>query len=88
MNDRHLSSAEAAKRLGTTAKALRLYEERGLVAPIRSEAGWRGYGPAQIARLHQILALKRFGLSLSDISELLTGSVDKLSAVLALRNAF
>lgn len=85
MEDRLLSSAETAKRLGITAKALRLYEERGLVTPIRSEAGWRSYGPSQMARLHQILALKKLGLSLSDISELLTGNVDKLNAVLALQ---
>jgi DNA-binding transcriptional MerR regulator len=85
MDETILSSAEAAKRLGVTAKALRLYEERGLVTPIRNEAGWRRYGPAQIARLHQIIALKRLGLSLADISELLGGKVDKLNAVLVLQ---
>jgi len=77
MSERFLNSAETAKRLGLTAKALRLYEARGLVAPIRSEIGWRSYGPAQIARLHQIIALKKLGLSLSDISELLTSNTDK-----------
>lgn len=85
MSERVLSSAETARRLGVTAKALRLYEERGLVTPIRNEAGWRGYGPAEIARLHQILALKKLGLSLADISGVLTGSVDRLNAVLALQ---
>ena len=85
MNERFLSSAETAKRFGVTAKALRLYEERGLVTPIRNGAGWRSYGPSEIGRLHQIVALKKLGLSLSDISELLTGNVDKLGAVLALQ---
>lgn len=85
MSERFLSSAETTKRLGVTAKALRLYEERGLVTPVRNEAGWRSYGPAQVARLHQILALKKLGLSLTDISELLTGGVDKLNAVLVLQ---
>ncbi|HWF65325.1 MAG TPA: MerR family transcriptional regulator [Rhizomicrobium sp.] len=85
MSERYLSSAETAKRLGLTPKALRLYEARGLVTPTRSEVGWRSYGPAQIARLHQIIALKKLGLSLSDISDLLTGDTDKLNAVLALQ---
>ena len=85
MNERFLSSAETAKRFGVTAKALRLYEKRGLVTPVRNDAGWRSYGPSQIARLHQIIALKKLGLTLSDISELLRGSVDKLQAVLALQ---
>ncbi|MDP1639637.1 MAG: MerR family transcriptional regulator [Hyphomicrobium sp.] len=40
-----LSASEAASRLGVSAKALRLYEQRGLIAPIRSAAGWRAYGP-------------------------------------------
>lgn len=85
MNERLLSSAEAAKRVGVTAKALRLYEERGLISPMRNRAGWRCYGSAQISRLHQIIALKRLGLSLADIAELLKGNVDKLNAVLTLQ---
>ena len=36
-------------------------------------AAWRVYGSDQIARLHQILALKRLGLSLGQIGELLIG---------------
>jgi DNA-binding transcriptional MerR regulator len=34
-----LSAADAARRLGVSAKALRLYEERGLIAPGRTSAG-------------------------------------------------
>jgi DNA-binding transcriptional MerR regulator len=30
-----LNSSEAAKRLGVSAKALRIYEQRGLIAPLR-----------------------------------------------------
>jgi MerR family transcriptional regulator, thiopeptide resistance regulator len=80
----HLSPTETASRFGVSIKALRLYEERGLLTPLRSEAGWRTYGPDQIARLHQILALKRLGLSLARIGELLAGP-DSLEEVLALQ---
>ncbi len=82
---RYLSPAEAAKRLGVSAKALRIYEQRGLVAPLRTSADWRSYGPEQMARLHQVLALKRMGLSLARISELLAGKASTLASVLALQ---
>lgn len=42
--------SEAAKRLGVCVKALRLYEQRGLIAPIRTAAGWRVYGPEEMGR--------------------------------------
>ena len=81
----NLSPTETARRFGVTVKALRLYESRGLLTPLRSETGWRTYGPDQIARLHQILALKRLGLSLASIGQLMA-SADTLDAVLALQD--
>ncbi len=48
--DQFLNASEAARRLGVSAEALRLAEERGLVRPLRSEAGWRTFGPAQMER--------------------------------------
>jgi DNA-binding transcriptional MerR regulator len=84
-NDRHLSPAETARRLGVSIKALRLYEARGFVKPLRTAADWRTYGPDQIARLHQVLALKRLGLPLARIGELLAGSTSSLGSVLALQ---
>jgi DNA-binding transcriptional MerR regulator len=83
--ERYLSTAETAQALGVTPRALRLYERRGLVAPARTEAGWRAYGPEALARIHQILTLKRFGLSLSAIGELLAGRLARLETVLALQ---
>jgi MerR family transcriptional regulator, thiopeptide resistance regulator len=85
MNQQYLSSAEAAKRLGVSTKALRLYERRGLVAPIRNNAGWRAYGPAEISRLHQVLALKNLGLPLARIADLLAAAGDTLDSVLELQ---
>jgi len=80
----NLSPSETARRFGVTTKALRLYESRGLLTPLRSEAGWRTYGPDQIARLHQILTLKRLGLPLGRIAELLANA-GALDAVLSLQ---
>jgi DNA-binding transcriptional MerR regulator len=84
-DERSLSTAETAVALGVTPKALRLYERRGLVTPQRSAAGWRAYGPEALARLHQILTLKRFGLSLAAIGELLAGRLARLETVLELQ---
>jgi MerR family transcriptional regulator, thiopeptide resistance regulator len=85
--DCHLSPAETAKRFGVSIKALRLYERHGLLKPFRTSNGstgvaWRVYGSDQLARLHQILALKRLGLSLGQIGELLV-SEDALDPILA-----
>ena len=60
-----LNPSEAAKRLGVSAKALRLYEQRGLIAPVRTAAGWRVYGPDEMARVTEIAALRELGLSLA-----------------------
>ena len=87
--DGHLSPAETARRFGISIKALRLYEQHGLLKPLRTangstRAAWRVYGSDQIARLHQILALKRLGLSLGQIGELLAGA-DALEPILAVQ---
>lgn len=81
----HFSPAEAARRLGVSAKALRLYERHGLVRPLRAANGWRAYGPAEMARLHQVLALKRLGLKLSRIAGMIAQPEGSLAAVLALQ---
>lgn len=68
---RWLGPGELARKARTSIKALRVYEKAGLLTPDRREGGWRLYGPKQIARLHQILALKALGLSLKQIGETL-----------------
>ena len=82
-NTRHLNPADAARRLGVSAKALRLYEQRGLIAPPRTEAGWRCYGPTEMARAREIVALRRLGLSLAQIERVLRGDPANLEPILA-----
>ncbi len=62
---------EVCRRTGLSARALRFYESRGLLSAQRSAAGQRRYGAAELARLHQITALKAAGFSLTRIGELL-----------------
>lgn len=62
-----LDIAEVARLTGLTSRALRFYEARGLVTPLRSASGRRHYGPAELERLHQIVTMKRAGLTLAQI---------------------
>lgn len=84
---RSLNASEAAKRLGVSTKALRLYEERGLVAPNRTAAGWRAYGPDEMARAAEIVALRALGLSLAQVTRVLSGDPRGLGPVLAAHRA-
>ena len=79
----YLNPSEAARRLGVSAKALRLYEERGLVAPVRTAAGWRAYGPAEMARAAEIVGLRKLGLSLTQTARVLAGDPEGLEPALA-----
>lgn len=84
---RFLSPSEAARQLGISAKALRLYEERGLIVPHRSPAGWRAYGPAEMARCAEIVELRALGLGVSEVARILGGDAGSLGRVLATHEA-
>lgn len=75
--------SDAAKRLGVSAKALRLYEQRGLITPVRTEAGWRTYGPEEMARASEIVTLRALGLSLGQVARVLDGDRHELEPALA-----
>ena len=83
----HLTAAEAARELGVSAKALRLYEQNGLLTPRRTAAGWRIYGPSELARAGEIAALRRLGMGLSQIKEVLAGGERSLYRALATHQA-
>lgn len=79
-----LKIGELAKRTGLTVRALHHYDAIGLLSPsARSDAGYRLYNEADIARLHRILALRRFGLALADIGTTLTRPDLSLATVVA-----
>jgi DNA-binding transcriptional MerR regulator len=75
------TAAAVAKRFGVTVKALRVYEDQGLLKPARTVAGWRIYRQPELERLSAILALKQLGLPLRRIGELLRGSGDLAAAL-------
>ncbi|HET7609263.1 MAG TPA: MerR family transcriptional regulator [Gammaproteobacteria bacterium] len=64
-----LTAAECAARTGLTVRALRVYEDYGLLAPKRTAGGWRWYGKAELVRLNTIGLLKTAGLTLAQIRQ-------------------
>lgn len=82
-----LNASEAARRLGISVKALRLYEQRGLITPIRTTAGWRAYGPDEMDRASEIVALRALGFSFARIGQVLKGDHHGLESALAAHQA-
>jgi DNA-binding transcriptional MerR regulator len=80
-----LTAAQCAKRTGLTVRALRIYEAAGILAPRRTDKNWRIYGAPDLARLTEILTLKRLGLTLEQISHLLRGQATDLERVLSVQ---
>jgi DNA-binding transcriptional MerR regulator len=82
-----LNPAAAAQRLGVSAKALRLYEQHGLITPGRTAAGWRAYGPDEMTRAAEVVSLRALGLSLSQIARVLADDPKGLEPALAAHQA-
>ncbi len=61
---------EFASRHGVTSTTLRYYERLGLLdPPVRTPAGYRVYGADADARLRFVLRVKRLGLALEEIGD-------------------
>lgn len=82
-----LNASAAAAQLGVSVKALRLYERHGLVTPERTPAGYRAYGPDDLARAADIAALRALGLSLAQVASVLDGDARSLDEALAAHEA-
>jgi len=79
--DDSLDIRDVARRTGLTSRALRFYEARGLLKPLRTYSGRRLYGRGELERIQQILALKRAGLSLAQIGRLTVHGAMDLGAI-------
>jgi DNA-binding transcriptional MerR regulator len=67
-----LKVGELAGRTGLTVRTLHHYDEIGLLKPsLHSEAGYRLYTAADVARLQQVLSLRQLGFSLEEVRECL-----------------
>ena len=61
-----------------THRMLRHWETAGLLVPAHVDgfSGYRSYDPAQLERLHRIVALRHLGFGLEDIASILDAGVD------------
>ncbi|MFJ2991317.1 MerR family transcriptional regulator [Pandoraea sp. NPDC087047] len=77
-----LNASDAARQLGVSNKALRLYEHHGLLSPGRTAAGYRVYGPNEMVRAAEVVALRALGLSLAQVARVLNGDAQTLASAL------
>jgi DNA-binding transcriptional MerR regulator len=67
-----LKVGELANRTGLTVRSLHHYDAIGLLKPsLHTEAGYRLYTAADVARLQQVLSLRQLGFSLEEIRDCL-----------------
>ncbi|MGS2646150.1 MerR family transcriptional regulator [Streptosporangium sp. LJ11] len=67
---------ELSRRTGASERALRYYEEQGLLRPQRRQSGYRVYSDADVAAVRRIRVLLAAGLSTAQILEVLPCIVD------------
>ena len=78
------SISQVARISGVSARTLRHYDATGLLAPCSVGAnGYRWYGRAQLLRLQRILVLRRLGLGLEQIGNILREQTDEATALRA-----
>jgi DNA-binding transcriptional MerR regulator/quercetin dioxygenase-like cupin family protein len=66
---------EAAREVGVSTSALRLWERQGLVRPSRSRGRYRLYTDADVARLHRVRELRKARLNAPGIRHVLHDAV-------------
>lgn len=81
----HERPATIAKRLGIGAKALRLWEEEGLIKPHRLANGWRVFRAVDVVDAWRITSLKGLGFSLRAIKALLSRGTPSFDVILSVQ---
>jgi DNA-binding transcriptional MerR regulator len=80
-----MSIGEFARRSRLSAKALRLYDQLGLLVPARMDdvSGYRFYEEAQLDQARLIAALRQLGVPLAQIEEMLPLGPDEVAGRIA-----
>jgi MerR family transcriptional regulator, heat shock protein HspR len=68
----------ASELSGIDPQTLRLYEQRGLLTPARTEGGTRRYSDDDLARLQRIAELVDAGVNLAGVAQILSLEADNL----------
>lgn len=68
-----MNISDVAKKTGLTSKAIRFYEEKGVVTPpLRSDNGYRSYAAHHIDELNLLRQARQVGFTLDECRELVT----------------
>jgi DNA-binding transcriptional MerR regulator len=81
------SAHQVGKLFGLTPRAVRYYEERGLVIPSRDHANKRWFDAGARRRLQLIAQLRRCRLSIAEIADILNLKNGSLSSEIDFRQA-
>ena len=70
---------EIADFYGVSRKAMRLYEKKGIIKPVKVDPanGYRYYSAEQVQQLNALLELKALGFSLDEIKTVIDGNTAK-----------
>lgn len=79
MKDDLMLIGEIADFFGVSRKAMRLYEKKGIIKPVKVDAanGYRYYSAEQVQQLNALLELKALGFSLDEIKMIIDGKTAK-----------
>ena len=85
--EKKMTSGEMARKAGVSQKAIRLYDEKGLLKPTGySEGNYRLYDDAALQILEKIVALKQIGFSLEEIRDnLKSGEASDIKGALGIQ---
>lgn len=85
MKDGLMLIGEIADFFGVSRKAMRLYEKKAIIKPVKVDAanGYRYYSAEQVQQLNALLELKALGFSLDEIKMVIDGKTAK-AALLAM----
>ena len=61
---------EIAKKVGMTKRAIKYYEEKGLLSIKKDDNGYRNYTQEEVETLKKISIYRKLGISIDDIKKL------------------
>lgn len=65
---------DVEQQLGVPRATIRFYEREKLISPIRGSNGYRDYSADDVSRLKEIILLRKIGLSVNDVEDILDGA--------------
>ena len=69
--EQYFTIADLAREFDVSKRAIRFYEEKNLISPLRTKGNYRLYSKRDRSRLRLILRGKRFGYTLEEIAEII-----------------